>query len=594
MTHAMTGRTPWPPLSLPATQPAIFVREIAVVGPSVVGMPLAALLANAELWGPDGSPTRVVVVQRASATSGWKVGAINAGRSPLGGPELALDTLVAEGAGSGRLRATTSYLDIRNAKLIIVCVQTDRDGTAPDYARLMDALHGVALALRERTSVETPVVVIESTLAPSSMLTSVRDLFAGHGLVEGRDLLLANSPSRVTPGQLVERIGTSERLVGALRPETSELVARVYARIVRRGSIHRTNSMTAEVVHTLESADRDLRIAYAAEVVRYCDARDIDFFAVHRQVNARLAREGGHAPESCDPALLVPTVGVGGYALPMASTHLWWRALEGGTNPARSLMLEARRINDESPGEVASLIERFSGSVRGRSLALLGVAYRPDSGDARNSPTLALSRLLAERGATVSLHDPHVGAADRHLLRAGMAGRFHRDLADALATADLVVVCVAHREYRDAGERWRPHAQRLRTVIDCCNLYRTSDVATTAVRYGGLGRGIGTPSAAFVEAVTDGYRAVARGFANEARTLVELLNARFATDGRDRVDFDEVRRLTRVVRNGCEIAESGPIAPVASFEGFRSRLVACATSTTTTTPRAGSAAQRES
>ena len=395
MTHAMTGHAPWPPLALVASDPTIFVREIAVVGPSAVGMPLAALLANAELWAPDGSPTRVLVVQRPSATSGWKVGAINAGRSPLGGPERSLDTLVAEGAGSGRLRATTSYLDIKDAELILVCVQTDRDGAAPDCARLMDALHGVALALRERSNGERPVVVIESTLAPSSMLTTVRDLFAGHGLAEGRDLLLCNSPSRVTPGQLVERIGTATRLVGALRPEASEIVARVYGRIVRSGSIHRTNCMTAEVVHTLESADRDLRIAYAAEVVRYCDARDIDFFAVRRQVNARLAHESGHAAGSCDPAMLVPTVGVGGHALPMASTHLWWRALERGTNPARSLMLEARRINDESPGEVASLIERFSGSVRGRSLALLGVAYRPDSGDARNSPTLALARLAA-------------------------------------------------------------------------------------------------------------------------------------------------------------------------------------------------------
>jgi nucleotide sugar dehydrogenase len=580
MTHPMTRHSPRPHLSLTPPEPAAFVREIAVVGPGVVGMPIAALLANAELWATDGAPTRVVVVQRPSPTSAWKVGAINAGRSPIGGPEQTLDTLVAEGAGSGRLRATTSYLDIREAELILVCVQTDRRGMAPDYTLLLEALHGVAEALRQRTSSEPPVVVIESTLAPSSMLTTVRDLFAGHGLVEGRDLLLANSPNRVTPGRMVERVGSSDKLIGALRPETTARVARVYGRIVRGGTLHRTNSLTAEVVKTLGSAYRDVRIAYAAEVVRYCDARDIDFFAVRRQVNERLAREDDGAA-AIGTGMLVPRIGVGGHCLPMDGIHLWWRAQQHGTNPARSLMLEARRINDEAPGEIISLIERFSGPVAHRSLALLGVAYRFDSEDARNSPTLTLARMLGARGAAVSLHDPHVGAADLNLLRSGLAGHFHRAMADALATADLVVVCVPHREYLGGGERWLPHAQRLRTVIDCCNLYRASHMATTAVRYGGLGRGIGKPSGALVGAVTLGLRAVSRGFANEARMLVDLLNARYAAEEFDRIDFDEVRRLVSACVTGCDIDTPGEIPRSQPFEGFRSRLVACAEAAST-------------
>jgi UDP-N-acetyl-D-mannosaminuronate dehydrogenase len=139
----------------------------------------------------------VTVVQRPSTSSGWKVGAINAGRSPIGALEPAIDELVAHGAGSGRLRATTQYGDIRDADVVLVCVQTERTATGPDYTNLLEALHGVAIALSNRVSASVPLVVIESTLAPTTLQTVVQPLFAQHGLHEGRDVLLAHSPSRL-------------------------------------------------------------------------------------------------------------------------------------------------------------------------------------------------------------------------------------------------------------------------------------------------------------------------------------------------------------------------------------------------------------
>ena len=555
----------------------VYVREIAVVGPGIVGLPMAALLASAELWGPDGAPTRVTVVQRPSASSGWKVGAINAGRSPIGALEPAIDELVAQGAGSGRLRATTQYADIRDADLVIVCVQTERRGAAPDYTHLLEALRGVATALAQRTSGSVPLVVIESTLAPTTLQTVVQPLFAQYGLEEGRDVLLAHSPSRVTRGGMVERMASMDKLIGTLSPETGPRVAAVYARIVTRGSLQCTNATTAEVVKTLENASRDVRLAYAAEVCRYCDAQDIDFFAVRRRVNARLAAASGADAAPCG-GLLVPTVGVGGHSLPKDGPFLWWRAIEEGTVPAHSLILEARRINDESPAQVLALVERFSGSVANRSIALLGVAYRADSDDARNSPTLALAQLLLARGARVSLHDPHVSAADQNLLRCGLARLFHRDLADALATTEVVVVCVAHQQYLRGGKRWLPHAQRLRSVIDASNAYRASEIASPAVRYAGIGRGFRDPSGALVEAVARGLHTVMRGVGNEAAMLVAQLNHRFAHREFDRVRIDEVRRLAACCVSRCDVSADESVAPAASVDGFRSRLVACAVS----------------
>ena len=542
MMHARSAAALRPALNLTTAHDQVYVREIAVVGPGVVGLPMAALLATAELWAPDGAPTRVTIVQRPSTSSGWKVGAINAGRSPIGALEPAIDDLVAQGAGSGRLRATTQYADIRDADVVLVCVQTERKGAGPDYTHLLEALHGVATALSNRTSGSVPLVVIESTLAPTTLQTVVRPLFAQHGLEEGRDLLLAHSPSRLMRGGIVERIASTDKLIGTLSPETGPRVAAVYARIVTRGGLHCTNATTAEVVKTLENATRDVRLAYAAEVGRYCDAQDIDFFDVRRRVNARLAAESGMSVPPCG-GLLVPTVGVGGHSLPKDGPFLWWRALEAGAVPANSLILEARRINDESPAEVVALVERFSGPVARRSIALLGVAYRADSDDARNSPTLALAKLLIGHGARVSLHDPHVSAVDQNLLRSGVAGSFHRDLADALATAEVVVVCVAHQEYLRGGKRWLPHAQRLRSVIDACNAYRADEIASPAVRYAGIGRGFRRPSGALIEAVTAGLKTVMRGVGNEATMLVQVLNDRFAQDEFGIVRMTEVRRL---------------------------------------------------
>jgi UDP-N-acetyl-D-mannosaminuronic acid dehydrogenase len=564
-----------PALSLHGAPDSVFVREIAVVGPGLVGLPMAALLAGAELWAPDGTPTRVTVVQRPSTSSGWKVGAINAGRSPIGALEPSIGELVAQGAGSGRLRATTQFGDVRDADVVLVCVQTERKGTGPDYSHLLEALHGVATALRQRTAASVPLVVIESTLAPTTLQSVVRPLFAQHGLEEGRDVLLAHSPIRLTRGAIVERIASSDKLIGTLSPEAGPRLAAIYSRIVTRGTLHCTTAATAEIVKTLENASRDVRLAYAAEVARYCDAHDVDFFAVRRQVNARLAAESGVSAAPCG-GLLVPTVGVGGHSLPKDGPFLWWRALERGAVPAHSLILEARRINDESPAHVLTLVERFSGSVAGRSVALLGVAYRAECDDARHSPTIALAQLLLARGASVSLHDPHVSAVDRELLRSGLAGVFHRDLADALATAEVVVVCVAHHQYLRGGRRWLAHAQRARSVFDACDAYRASEVASTVVRYAGIGRGLRRPSGALIDAVATGLQTVMRGVGNEAAMLVEQINDAFARDGSGRVDLGDVGRLAACCVSRCDVGGAASVSPVPSVDGFRSRLVACA------------------
>jgi UDP-N-acetyl-D-mannosaminuronic acid dehydrogenase len=443
----------------------------------------------------------------------------------------------------------------------------------------MSALGDITAALQHKPAGNIPVIVFESTLAPSSMHTVVRPFFAAHGLEEGRDILLGNSPNRVMPGRLVERVAAADKLVAGLHPATPQLIKRLYARIVTGGELHPTNSLTAEIVKTLENAYRDVRIAFAADIARWCDAHDVDFFALRQQANERLRRvDTASSDARAVPvgALLVPTVGVGGHCLPKDGILLWWRALERGLDASRSLILESRHINDESPAETRRLAERRFGVVQGRKVALLGVAYRFDSEDTRNSPTLVLARELIEHGNDVTLHDPHVLERDQNLERTGTAARFTRDLDAALDGADLVFLCTAHAAYADLGTRLAA-MHGLRGVVDGCNLLDPASLNGVADRYTGIGRGKAKPDAALVDFVVESFRVMERGVANELVALIEFLNAAYAPDEFNRTSLAEVQRLARTCTTGCDIADAGPVTTAPAYHGFESRLARTAT-----------------
>jgi UDP-N-acetyl-D-mannosaminuronic acid dehydrogenase len=555
------------------------LNKIGVVGPGIVGMPMAALLARASMRGLLATKPHVVVVQRASATSGWKVDAINAGRSPIGGVEPDLDVVVAETVAAGILSATHDMTAIADADAILICTQTDRDGLGPDYGPLFSAVGDLARAIRATPRSRAPVIVFESTLAPSSMHTVVREEFARHGLIEGRDVLLGNSPNRVMPGRLVHRVMSSDKLVAGLTPTTPRRIAHLYGTIVTQGTLHQTNSLTAEVVKTLENAYRDVRIAFAAEVARFCDARDIDFYEVRQQCNEKIGQTDG---ASADPgavptgALLVPTIGVGGHCLPKDGILLSWRRLERDAGQSQSMFLESRRINDEAPAESIRLAERTFGSLDGRRVALMGTAYRFDSEDTRNSPTLTLARLLLAKGCRVSLHDPYVRHGDQNLERTGLEPHFTQDVGAAVGDAEYLFFCTAHRTYLDEWDSIRRQARSARGVFDGCNLLSRESVGADLL-YAGIGRGTQAPEPDLVDAVLHGFRIVELRVANELAELIEFLNAEYTADEFNRADFREVQRLAATCGTGCAIVDPGPLDEgegLASVEAIlSSRLV---------------------
>lgn len=551
------------------------LRKIAVVGPGIVGMPMAALLAQARIREGQSEPAKVVVVQRNSPTSGWKVDAINAGHSVIGGVEPGLDAIVADAVAAGVLSATHDYGDVADADMVLVSVQTDKDGFGPDYGPLFESLDHLTAALARRPAGNIPVVVFESTLAPSSMATVVRDRFAAAGLVEGRDVLLGNSPNRVMPGRLVERVAASDKLVAGLHPLTPVLIRRVYSRIVTRGTLHQTNSMTAEVVKTLENAYRDVRIAFAAELVRHCDANDIDFYALRDAVNRQLQQSdsaSGSATAVPSGAVLVPAIGVGGHCLPKDGILLWWRRHESGADTRGSLILRAREINDASPAASIAHAERHFGALDGKRVALLGVAYRFDSEDTRNSPTLALAALLRDKGCEVRLHDPYVKPDDQNLRRSGFEDAFSNSAAGVLAGADAVFFCVGHGVYEREAEAMLAAAPAGAPVFDGANLFKAARIEALHRPYAGIGRGRRQPDDAFVAFARRAFDAMEREVANELAGLIDFLNGRYAADAFNRVDLATVRRLAASCVTGCVIAEPGEAERVSGPDGVSLRM----------------------
>jgi len=555
------------------------VEKIAVVGPGIVGMPMAAMLAQAKIKIGSDSPAKVVVVQRNSPTSGWKVDAINSGKSVIGGIEPELDKIVSESVAAGLLSASHDYSELSDADVVLICIQTDKDGMGPDYEPMFEGLKGLATALQNEPSDKIPLIIFESTLAPSSMCTLMKDLFSKYGQEEGRDILLGNSPNRVMPGRLVERVAESDKLIGGQNPLTTELIKKLYSNIVTKGVLYQTNSMTAEIVKTLENAYRDVRIAYSAEIVRYCDTNDIDFYQVRDKVNQRLSQEDA-ASENPNAVpiggLLIPTIGVGGHCLPKDGILMLWRQLENSTETNHSLILESRRINDASPAETIRRIEESFGEISGKSIALMGTAYRFNSEDTRNSPTLPLAKLLLEKGCSVTMHDPYVKQGDQNLIKFSLQNHFTRDMQDALDKADLSIFCTAHQKYSEDREQMLQLAPQLKGVFDGCNLYKKSDFNGSKIGYAGMGRGTKLPSPDFIDFVHEGFRIMERGVANEVQTFVDFANEHYAADDFNRVDFTEVQRIAGTCVTGCDIVNPGPIESIPEYKGFTPRLVRCA------------------
>ena len=391
------------------------ISTVAVVGLGYIGLPTAAVLAVNDV--------HVVGVDINPAT----VDAINEGRVPFVEPDLG--TLLAGAVSQGRLRAATRP---EPADAFILAVPTPfTDGHKPDLSYIRAAAEAVAPLL---TGGE--LVVLESTSPPGATrkladwVLSLRPDLSLDGSGDRPVVHFAHCPERVLPGRVMVELVENDRVVGGLTPEAAERARDLYA-IFCKGEILLTDATTAEMTKLVENAYRDVNIAFANELSLVADKLGIDVWELIRLAN--------HHPRV---NILRPGPGVGGHCIAVDP----WFIVDAASEEAR-LITAAREVNDSKP---AWVVEKVLDAVAGNDnpvIAALGLAFKADIDDLRESPAVEIVAELARRlpDAEILAVEPHVGELPLRL--SGLGNVRLVPYADALQVSDAVLVLTDHTAF---------------------------------------------------------------------------------------------------------------------------------------------------
>jgi UDP-N-acetyl-D-mannosaminuronic acid dehydrogenase len=414
---------------------------VSVIGLGYIGLPTAAVMAERGM-------TIVGVDVNLHA-----VETINRGEIHI--VEPLLDLTVKAAVASGRLRAVTSPV-AADAFLIAVPTPITTDKKA-DMSYVLAAADAIAPVLKRGD-----LVILESTspVGATEMLVARfaqarKDLrFPARGDDGAEvDVNIAYCPERVLPGRVVEELVSNDRAIGGMTPVCTRRAAELYGRFVE-GDLVETDARSAELCKLAENAFRDVNIAYANELANVCDGLDMDVWEVIRLAN-RHPRVN----------ILNPGPGVGGHCIAVDP----WFIAEAAPKDT-PVIQAARRVNDDRPHRVAAQITAAARKVAGArgappTIALLGLAFKPDIDDLRESPAVEVAGLV--RGADlgrVLVVEPNITRLPAAL---GEHGVVLTDLAAALAEADIIVLLVDHREFREIGSA----ALANRVIVDTRGLW---------------------------------------------------------------------------------------------------------------------------
>jgi UDP-N-acetyl-D-glucosamine dehydrogenase len=383
--------------------------ELAIVGAGYVGLPLARCFAEAGV--------SVVLVD----VDADRVASISRGESYVEDvPGDALAPLVE----SGTLAATTDYDAIKDADAIVVALPTPLSANRePDLSVLLGAVEEIARRLRKGQ-----LVSLESTTYPGTTREEVLPVLERGGLEVGKDFFLVFSPERIDPGREDWTVQTTPKVVGGITPECTKRACALYARAIE--TVFSVSSPeAAELTKLLENIFRSVNIALVNELAQLCDRMRLDVWEV---VEAAGTKPFGFMS-------FKPGPGLGGHCLPVDPFYLAWKARE--FDFYTEFIELAGKVNENMPYFCLEKITRALNSqekaVKGSTVHLVGVAYKADVSDLRESPALKLIGLLRDEGAKVTYHDPHVPELPEH-------GLSSQELDGSLANADCVAIVTAH------------------------------------------------------------------------------------------------------------------------------------------------------
>ena len=410
--------------------------EIVIIGMGYVGFPLAVEFATAGF--------RVTGID----LNAGKVNVINHGGSHI--PDID-PAVVSPLVKKGLLKATTDFDVLSSADMMSICVPTPLNKTKnPDVSFILAAAEEIKKHLRKGQ-----LIVLESTTYPGTTEELIRPMLEETGLKVGEDFFLAFSPERVDPGNKVYQIKNTPKVIGACTPECLKYSEAYYGSIVDK-VVGVSSTDAAEMVKLLENTFRAVNIGLVNEVALMCDVLGIDVWEV---LEAAASKPFGYMP-------FLPGPGLGGHCIPIDPHYLSWK-LKSLNYYARFIEL-AGEINSSMPTyvvrKVADALNNVERSVKGSKILLLGVAYKKDIDDVRESPALDVARLLQVKGAAVSYCDPYV--QEMHLNGATLKSQ---ELNAALVgQVDCVVVTTDHTDF-DYGMV----LENAKLVVDTRNAFGT-------------------------------------------------------------------------------------------------------------------------
>ena len=389
--------------------------RVGVVGLGYVGLPLAVEKAKA------GFKTTGFDVQAA------KVDMVNAGHNYIGDvvqEDLAM--LVKD----GMLKATSDFSFIKDCDFIAICVPTPLDRhQQPDISFVRDSSIAISKHLKKNT-----MVVLESTTYPGTTEELVKPILEdGSGLKCGEDFYLGFSPERVDPGNLIYKTKNTPKVVGAIGADATECIAAMYRAVLSSEITVVSSPAVAEMEKILENTYRNINIGLVNELAKLCHEMKISIWEV---IDAAKTKPYGFQA-------FYPGPGLGGHCIPLDPYYLSWKAREYGFHT--SMIESSMMINDSMPEytveRAGKVLNRFKKSLNGSKVLVLGVAYKQDIDDYRESPALRVIEELEKTGANVSYFDPYIPSYKHN-------GTVHNGIpaltAEVLEDCDLVMVTCAH------------------------------------------------------------------------------------------------------------------------------------------------------
>lgn len=392
-------------------------REITagVFGLGYVGLPLAVEKAKA------GFRTIGFDVQQ------QKVDMVNSGVNYIGD---VVDSDLAALVKDGMLEATTDFSRLKEVDFVAICVPTPLDAhQQPDISYVESSAKEIARHLHKGM-----MVVLESTTYPGTTEELIKPILETSGLKCGEDFYLGFSPERVDPGNAVYKTKNTPKVVGALGGDAQEVIAEMYEAVLQNKVFRASSPAVAEMTKILENTYRNINIGLINELAILCHRMGINLWEV---IDAAKTKPFGFTP-------FYPGPGLGGHCIPLDPYYLSWKAREYGFHT--SMIESSMMVNDRMPEYCVSraadmLNRRFRKPLNGSRILVLGVAYKQDIDDYRESPAIRVIEELRKEGAEVAYHDPYIPYFREH----GKEYFGEKELtADLVEGADLVVITASH------------------------------------------------------------------------------------------------------------------------------------------------------